>query len=104
MKIYVSEENIEHGKRCDDETCALALAFKDAGFSGVSVGDESVDLWDASSLGEELHTKSYELSDKLKVFIELFDEGGDASPLEFELSALLPWVHDRNRFGEELTT
>ena len=87
MKIYVTAENIEHGKPECEDSCALALAFKDAGFPGVSVGDDAVDLWDES---DGIRTKSYWLTGALIEFVAAFDSKGDCpcEPMAFDLSDL----------------
>ena len=86
MKIYITEENIEHGKPSNEGSCALALAFKDAGFSGVIVGDETVDLWDEA---DDIRIKSYKLPKSLMEFVEAFDDVGQlVEPLTFDLSDL----------------
>ena len=100
MKINITADNIEHGVRSCDETCALALAFKDAGFTGVSVGDKSVDLWDAESDDAVFPlTKSYWLLKELVSFIEQFDDECEVEPMSFELNDLRPVI-----YGKELTT
>ena len=88
MKIYITAENIEQGKKGCEGTCALALAFKDAGYTGVSVGDEVVALWDAED-DEFGRAKTYSLTQDLIEFVRHFDDGEDVEPMEFEFNDLI---------------
>ena len=94
MKIYITADNIEHGVRGCESSCPLALAFKDAGFTGVSIGDESIALWDAED-DEFGASKSYSLTESLIAFIVRFDDAivdsvkSKLNPMEFEFDDLV---------------
>ena len=106
MKIYITAENIEQGKPSCDETCALALAFKDAGFCA-SVGDDSVDLWPAAA--DEVDrfgfrpTRCYYLPDELIRFVSSFDDKQPIEPMEFDFSDLLTYA-EHEQAQKDLTS
>lgn len=80
MKIKITQEHIDSGKRINGKCCPIALALIDAGFCNVQVCVGRVELGKAVVV----------LSDSAREFMLRFDAFGSGEPFEFEFDYTKP--------------
>jgi hypothetical protein len=101
MKIMVTREDIEGGRRYDPVRCPVARALRRAGMVFFTVMESAVRLRD-----EDEHGGLLVLPGSVQNWIRDFDRGEPVEPMHFELEAL--WDPPRGfvpkpaniRFGE----
>ena len=86
MKIKVTQDNIDAGKRCTSNFCPVALAFHDAGFPLAVVGPQDVCLDKGDTATLRL------LPAEAQNFVGHFDRGDEVEPFEFEVRGLTEGV------------
>lgn len=80
MKISVTQEHIDQGKKNDNRACPIALAINDATkTNSASVG------WFSCSFHTHLGRVTRSLPVQASRFIDYFDGGNSVSPFEFEV-------------------
>lgn len=82
IRIAITEEHIERGKKCNSFACPAALALRDAlpEYCYHKVCVERVTVG-----AEEIGYFAYRLSNRLIDFIRRFDDGMKVKPIEFSL-------------------
>ena len=90
MKVTVTQEHIDAGKRCSPGSCPIALALRNGSDNGIfNTGSYwSVGSTVASKHHDDARTEVYALPPEAVAFISAFDHGawcGPAKPFEFEL-------------------
>ena len=79
IRVEVTPEHIKNGVPDSSESCALALAFKSAGFPKARVGITSV--WLEGFEGNRFAT----LPRSAEKFAQRFDDGAPVAPFSFEI-------------------
>jgi hypothetical protein len=80
MTVKVSKKDIRYGRQGNENSCALALALKDKGFSEVQVNGEEINVMKNGMVG------IYHTSGPVEMFIENFDDDkSSVSPTTFRL-------------------
>jgi hypothetical protein len=79
IRVVVTADDIERGKRCDLWSCPIALALFRVTGAKWEVGDHS-----ASEIGRVRETE-VELPDAAASFVRDYDNGEFPEPFEFEL-------------------
>lgn len=80
MRITVTQQDIEQGKRRDEQSCPVALACKRAGLS-----EPRVDNYYVSYISREDGSFSFLLPQQVKNFIIAFDNQKSVQPFNFDL-------------------
>lgn len=87
MKITVTQEHIDKGKRKDHKCCPIALALKEAGLRNPSVVPGWATYQDFDWGGKRRTTQHRRLPTVAINFVVKFDKGwGICLPFEFQLS------------------
>lgn len=80
MKIQVTSEHIQNGKRTSAFNCPIALAMKDTGLANVSVGPKHAVV--VNTAGDKIISLPIEV----RSFIKTFDDNLPVEPFEFEIN------------------
>lgn len=83
MKIFVTGQHIQKGKRGTLRSCPIARALKDAGFTHVEVGSDGVRV-DGIDLDPPFPPK-------VRRFVNQFDNGDVVEPFDFPLTGFTPY-------------
>lgn len=77
-RVPVTYEHINDGVRCDCELCGLAVALRDAGFRGITVGDIEIRVGGVS----------FECSPAVGQWVNLYDETDNRNEVTEEVLVL----------------
>ncbi|ANA87336.1 hypothetical protein PBI_KAMPE_104 [Gordonia phage Kampe] len=80
MKVTVTQEHIDKGKRWEICNCPIALALKEKGFNNVEVSTFEI----SASKHNDLMINHYRVPSVAKRFIKSFDDGHPVEPFTFE--------------------
>ena len=84
MKINITQEDLDLGKRYHCKMCPVALALQRAGIEVSSVG-KYVFSYYVTNTAESIRLKTVGLPPTVTSFIAKFDKGERTEPFEFEI-------------------
>ncbi len=96
MTVRVTKKDIKYGRQEDTQSCAIALALKDKGFTKVNVNGDTVCVAKKGKVGV------YNVPARANTFIDNFDYDKKAvkpRTFKFDLITKFGWG-DRDEFGE----
>ncbi len=92
MRITVTQEDIENGRRCDPDCCPIGRALSRAGVVHYGVVGEAVMVLD-----EQQHATDLPLPGEIREWILDFDGRRPVEPISFELP--IPAHKPNTKFG-----
>lgn len=82
MKITVTQDHINNGKKVNPASCPIALAVKELGYSFVSVGNTKCHFGQVIDAGY----RTFLLPEEAVEFVHAFDYNWPVNPFEFEMT------------------